>query len=50
MLYNWDAVQFALALREYATVEHQPHPPGYILYVALAGWSTAGLVTRRPPT
>jgi hypothetical protein len=35
MLYNWDAVQFALALEEYDVVKHQPHPPGYILYVAL---------------
>ena len=35
MLYNWDAVQFALALTEYDVVKHQPHPPGYILYVAL---------------
>src|SRR5438477_7485188 len=35
MLYNWDAVQFALALREYDVVKHQPHPPGYIRYVAL---------------
>src|SRR5262249_24558274 len=33
MLYNWDAVQFALALREYDVVKHQPHPPGYVLYV-----------------
>lgn len=35
MLYNWDAVQFALALREYDVVKHQPHPPGYIVYVGL---------------
>lgn len=35
MLYNWDAVQFALALSEYDVVKHQPHPPGYILYVGL---------------
>src|SRR6185369_7346825 len=35
MLYNWDSVQFALALREYDVVKHQPHPPGYILYVLL---------------
>jgi len=35
MLYNWDAVQFALALQEYDVAKHQPHPPGYILYVAL---------------
>jgi hypothetical protein len=33
--YNWDAVQFALALSEYDIAKHQPHPPGYILYVAL---------------
>lgn len=33
--YNWDAVQFALALDEYDVGKHQPHPPGYILYVAL---------------
>ncbi len=35
MLYNWDAVQFALALREYNIEKHQPHPPGYVLYVLL---------------
>lgn len=35
ILYNWDSVQFALALREYDIVKHQPHPPGYILYVVL---------------
>jgi hypothetical protein len=35
MAYNWDAVQFAMALREYDVVKHQPHPPGYVLYVAL---------------
>src|SRR3990170_3544257 len=35
MLYNWDAVQFALALKEYDVAKHQPHPPGYILYVGL---------------
>ena len=34
-LYNWDAVQFALALTEYDVAKHQPHPPGYILYVGL---------------
>jgi len=35
MLYNWDAVQFALALREFDITKHQPHPPGYLLYVGL---------------
>lgn len=43
MLYNWDAVQFALALREFDVTRHQPHPPGYILYVALARLVNAGL-------
>jgi 4-amino-4-deoxy-L-arabinose transferase-like glycosyltransferase len=35
MLYNWDAVQFALALKEFDVAKHQPHPPGYFLYVLL---------------
>lgn len=32
---NWDAVQFALALDQFDLHFHQPHPPGYILYVLL---------------
>ena len=32
---NWDAVQFVLALDRFDLHHHQPHPPGYILYVAL---------------
>lgn len=47
LLYNWDAVQFALALREYDVVKHQPHPPGYILYVGLGRLVNAWL---RDPT
>src|SRR5512134_2170476 len=43
MAYNWDAVQFALALREYDVVKHQPHPPGYVLYVALGRLANAWL-------
>ena len=35
VLYNWDAVQFALALREFDVAKHQPHPPGYVLYVLM---------------
>ncbi len=42
ILPTWDAVQFALALREYDIVRHQPHPPGYVLYVA-AGRALAWL-------
>ena len=43
MLYNWDAVQFALALREFDVAKHQPHPPGYLLYVALGRLFNASL-------
>jgi len=51
LLPTWDAVQFALALERYDIVAHQPHPPGYVLYVAAArivdvfvGDATASLV------
>jgi hypothetical protein len=43
MLYNWDAVQFALALREFDIAKHQPHPPGYLLYVGLGRLLNAGV-------
>lgn len=33
--YHWDGVQFALALEKFDLSQHQPHPPGYILYIAL---------------
>jgi hypothetical protein len=31
---DWDSVQFALALDSFDLRQHQPHPPGYPLYVA----------------
>lgn len=34
-LEDWDSVQFALGLHEFSIVEHQPHPPGYPLYILL---------------
>ncbi len=34
-LYHMDSVQFALALDQYDVTIHQPHPPGYFLYVML---------------
>ena len=34
-LYHWDSVQFALSLENYDITVHQPHPPGYFLYVML---------------
>jgi hypothetical protein len=35
LLYHWDSVQFALAIENYDITVHQPHPPGYFLYVML---------------
>lgn len=35
ILYHWDSVNFALALEHFDVRLHQPHPPGYVLYVLL---------------
>ncbi|MBQ26939.1 MAG: hypothetical protein CMH81_02170 [Nitrospiraceae bacterium] len=35
-LEGWDAVDFALALHEFDLAKHQPHLPGYPVYIALA--------------
>ena len=32
-LYHWDSVNFALGLEHLDIYQHQPHPPGYFLYV-----------------
>lgn len=34
-LYDLDSVNFALAIRRFDPQVHQPHPPGYFLYVCL---------------
>lgn len=34
-LEDWDSIQFALAIKDFDLVNHQPHPPGYILYIFL---------------
>ena len=34
---EWDSVQLALGVRQFNIWEHQPHPPGYPLYVFF-GW------------
>jgi hypothetical protein len=36
-----DSVNFALAVRDFDVARHQPHPPGYPVYVALSKASTA---------
>ncbi len=50
-LYHWDSVNFALGLEHFDVYQHQPHPPGYFLYVMtgrlvrlLAGDANASLV------
>lgn len=35
LLYHMDSVQYALALDHYDIGLHQPHPPGYFLYILL---------------
>ena len=40
-LYHWDSVNFALSLERYDVRLHQPHPPGYPVYIAVAKVSTA---------
>ncbi len=36
ILYHWDSVNFAYAIREFNVAKEQPHPPGYIVYVWLS--------------
>jgi len=36
LLFDHDSVQFALGMSEYDVYLHQPHPPGYFLYVYTA--------------
>src|SRR5579863_6717893 len=40
-LYDIDSVNFALALQRFNPAVHQPHPPGYFLYVCLGMLSNA---------
>lgn len=40
-LFAWDSANFALGLDDYNVAAHQPHPPGYPLYVA-AAWLARG--------
>jgi MFS family permease len=35
LLLHWDSGQFALALEKFDIVVHQPHPPGYFLYIMM---------------
>lgn len=35
LLYHTDSIHYALALKNYNITVHQPHPPGYFLYIML---------------
>lgn len=36
ILYHWDSVNFANAMREFDVIQEHPQPPGYIVYVWLS--------------
>jgi hypothetical protein len=35
VLFQWDSVNFALGVQSFDPIHHRPHPPGYILYIAM---------------
>lgn len=43
-----DSANFALALRDYDVAQHQPHPPGYPVYIALGRLSLAAIGVVAP--
>jgi hypothetical protein len=42
-LEDLDSINFALGVRQFDVAHHQPHPPGYPVYIALSKMSTASL-------
>ena len=42
-LEDLDSINFALGVRQFDVAQHQPHPPGYPVYIALSKASTAVL-------
>ena len=38
-----DSINFALGVADFDVAKHQPHPPGYPVFIALAKLSTSGL-------
>lgn len=42
-LEDLDSINFALGVRQFDVARHQPHPPGYPVYMAAAKLSTAAL-------
>jgi hypothetical protein len=42
-LEDLDSINFALGVRQFDVARHQPHPPGYPVFIALAKVSTGAL-------
>jgi hypothetical protein len=42
-LEDLDSINFALGVRQFDVAKHQPHPPGYPVYIAVSKLSTAAL-------
>ena len=42
-LEDLDSINFALGVRHFDVAEHQPHPPGYPVFIALGKVSTGAL-------
>jgi hypothetical protein len=42
-LEDLDSINFALGVRHFDVAQHQPHPPGYPVYIALAKFSTSAV-------
>jgi hypothetical protein len=42
-LEDLDSINFAMGVRDFDVARHQPHPPGYPVYIALGKASTAAL-------
>jgi hypothetical protein len=38
-----DAINFALGVRDFDVAQHQPHPPGYPVFIGVAKVSTAAI-------
>jgi len=43
-----DSINFALGVESFDVIRHQPHPPGYPLFIGLANVSTAAVGLVRP--
>lgn len=43
-----DSINFALGLRDFDPAQHQPHPPGYPIYIAAGRVLLAGVNAARP--